>query len=622
VTVDRSCYAAFGIDEIDVYEKSNGVTIRNLRAEQTFTSANGSPCWVVVGNNVLFENCSLVGSSQAARGIYARGTNITVRNCLVTGFLNSDGDGAGGRVGYGSELHGHNMLWENCTFIGCKTGTSTGSRDAMNSGAMVLNCYAFTRDTTSSAAFDAHANLLDDLKVIGCAADVTCKGVNVRNGKALISGCNFKTTATSSEGVTFVSLYESDVDHVVIQGNTCIRSGGASNNLVYLNTNTPNPTSHKNIVIENNRIENTRLFDTDGGAVTGLVINDNYGLDVEWAIGFDNCNVIGLNFSGNDLTVDNLLAAQNTNTSIFLSGANITKNKIALRSSSAGLMTFPVSGFHISLRDVNFSENMIDATNMNATNYMISLFNSVSEISRCKFTGNTMKRGANFRFMQCVGSASAKTQIVDFLWSNNIGDGGLSFVDSDLTRVSFANNIFHTTAIGNIASLTFSAVNNTPVIGNASITNNVFDSGVNAGNNGVIVFNGASTYVTPVVISDNQFRTAADIGRSVYATPSATNNQIDFRNNVARGRFEDASGTFAIAPVGNRVYGAGGQAWKGGVVITADGEAYSSAAPTSGTWERGNKVYAASPNAGGTVGWVCTTAGAPGTWKTFGAIAA
>lgn len=26
------------------------------------------------------------------------------------------------------------------------------------------------------------------------------------------------------------------------------------------------------------------------------------------------------------------------------------------------------------------------------------------------------------------------------------------------------------------------------------------------------------------------------------------------------------------------------------------------------------------PTAGGVMGWVCTTAGSPGTWKTFGAI--
>jgi len=45
-------------------------------------------------------------------------------------------------------------------------------------------------------------------------------------------------------------------------------------------------------------------------------------------------------------------------------------------------------------------------------------------------------------------------------------------------------------------------------------------------------------------------------------------------------------------------------------------------APTSGTWKVGDKVYNTSPSASGTMGWVCTTAGTPGTWKTFGAISA
>lgn len=46
------------------------------------------------------------------------------------------------------------------------------------------------------------------------------------------------------------------------------------------------------------------------------------------------------------------------------------------------------------------------------------------------------------------------------------------------------------------------------------------------------------------------------------------------------------------------------------------------AAPTAGTWPKGAVVLNANPTAGGTVGWVCTAAGTPGTWKTFGAISA
>lgn len=45
------------------------------------------------------------------------------------------------------------------------------------------------------------------------------------------------------------------------------------------------------------------------------------------------------------------------------------------------------------------------------------------------------------------------------------------------------------------------------------------------------------------------------------------------------------------------------------------------AAPTTETWPRGAIVWNTEPSAGGNAGWICTTAGTPGTWKTFGNIA-
>ena len=47
---------------------------------------------------------------------------------------------------------------------------------------------------------------------------------------------------------------------------------------------------------------------------------------------------------------------------------------------------------------------------------------------------------------------------------------------------------------------------------------------------------------------------------------------------------------------------------------------YSSAAPSTGTWSVGQIVYNTVPTSAGYIGWVCTIAGTPGTWKTFGLI--
>lgn len=47
-----------------------------------------------------------------------------------------------------------------------------------------------------------------------------------------------------------------------------------------------------------------------------------------------------------------------------------------------------------------------------------------------------------------------------------------------------------------------------------------------------------------------------------------------------------------------------------------------SAPPAVGTWDVGNVVLSDAPAAGGHVGWICTTAGTPGVWKTYGSISA
>lgn len=47
---------------------------------------------------------------------------------------------------------------------------------------------------------------------------------------------------------------------------------------------------------------------------------------------------------------------------------------------------------------------------------------------------------------------------------------------------------------------------------------------------------------------------------------------------------------------------------------------FGAAAPVAGTWAVGDLVYDSAPAAGGNLGWVCTVAGTPGTWKPFGPI--
>jgi Right handed beta helix region len=50
-------------------------------------------------------------------------------------------------------------------------------------------------------------------------------------------------------------------------------------------------------------------------------------------------------------------------------------------------------------------------------------------------------------------------------------------------------------------------------------------------------------------------------------------------------------------------------------------EQYDTAVPVAGTWSQGDIVWHLTPISGGNLGWVCTAAGTPGTWKSFGTIA-
>lgn len=59
-----------------------------------------------------------------------------------------------------------------------------------------------------------------------------------------------------------------------------------------------------------------------------------------------------------------------------------------------------------------------------------------------------------------------------------------------------------------------------------------------------------------------------------------------------------------------------------GLFNNNENEFFYTAAPTVGTWKVGDKVYDTTPSASGFIGWVCVSAGTPGTWKTFGAISA
>lgn len=76
-----------------------------------------------------------------------------------------------------------------------------------------------------------------------------------------------------------------------------------------------------------------------------------------------------------------------------------------------------------------------------------------------------------------------------------------------------------------------------------------------------------------------------------------------------------AAGSWQVEMITDKAKRATGFGVPGAVV-------WGTAEPASGTWVRGDVCYNTLPAAAGVPGWVCTTAGTPGTWKAMAALAA
>ena len=217
-----------------------------------------------------------------------------------------------------------------------------------------------------------------------------------------------------------------------------------------------------------------------------------------------------------------------------------------------------------------------------------------SGLSQISITGNIITADAQGIFCsQPIASA-----VEDLLISNNC-----------IRMISTATN----------AAITLQAVIFGTVTGNDIVSDSVSSSYQMA------YFAGCQE----LAITGNNFYTAATSSSGVLKVgdTSKLNTNLTFNSNIVycESNFSNfTSGSkvynnlFAVNPVVN------GNTLTGGRISLDNGNTSftSSAFPTTGTWVQGDIVYNSAPAAGGSLGWICTTAGTSGTWKTFGAIAA
>lgn len=119
---------------------------------------------------------------------------------------------------------------------------------------------------------------------------------------------------------------------------------------------------------------------------------------------------------------------------------------------------------------------------------------------------------------------------------------------------------------------------------------------------------------------------AVGAGRDMNFLDGETGEQILLRNNV----FTSPNGytSTSIRVAGTYTLNNGscqdiGNVWTYVTTVEFQGNGSDrfTAAPAAGIWARGNAVYNSTPSAGGAPGWVCVSAGTPGTWKAMANLA-
>ena len=146
-------------------------------------------------------------------------------------------------------------------------------------------------------------------------------------------------------------------------------------------------------------------------------------------------------------------------------------------------------------------------------------------------------------------------------------------------------------------------------------------------NNVVTTLSGAlTTAATDIVVVDGSRFPTPVTGEYFYATLVATNGALEIVKVMTRvgnsmGITRAQEGTVAQA------FAAGSRVEMRITAATirdaiADAKIMGTAPPTTGAWTRNTIVWNSAPSAGGVIGWVCVSSGTPGTWKSFGTIAA
>lgn len=343
-----------------------------------------------------------------------------------------------------------------------------------------------------------------------------------------------------------------------------------------------------NVHVERNNISETCQGVTSGNGCQNVVVAKNNIHDIVGQHGvYMGAGCVCLSIEGN--TFQNIhfqaIKVQNSDSYAFYADSiTINANAIKNCGSHGIIVTNTTASPTYLLRNVSITGNTVDTTTADDGINLTSCLNVT-------VTGNVLNNAERdaIRFSNC-------TQLL--IESNLITGSGNNGMREQLacSRVSIKGNSL------------YDCCNNNTV----------------AEEQGIYILLGTDYTITDNVIRDN-------LGNMRYGIQNSSTNQATFMvaRNIATGATDYGArfvgtGTNLLYYADNVFSGTSGEALNAPATDQRGNKSniyYGTAAPVAGTWKVSDVLWNTATVAGGTPGWICTTAGTPGTWKAMANVA-
>jgi Right handed beta helix region len=460
-------------------------------------------------------------------------------------------------------------------------------------------------------------------------------GVTVRNGTVELAGSSYTGSGESGApiligdygvGTGYANIL---IDNITIISNKTDGNGilvtGDSNNVIIRNVDVQGPNNLASPILvhwggandptagtthpHNIRIENLKCGTMSLATATGLTLSGAYDVSIDNVV-FDNtvlhavyvyCGDYGLLYASDanikvhgihNIKVNNVTGVR-VGYGIYVDmfrnlaptpAKETCRNIVFENCSFRGNAPTNSARYGTRIRysdNITFKECVFDNFYQNA---VISLSSNDNVFENCQFLNSRVQSVVNWVATETSSTPSAQNQFLNCLFKDSNQSSTASIADINFQwggRNTIDNCRFDSPlAINNvrIEGSTNSSYNNI-------VTNNLI---VSAPTTTCFVFGGATDYELCLLFNGNRMVTPSAVPGSGFASGQKLL-------------------PYALTPQTGSALG----------VRKMAGDA----APSAGAWTVGETVYFSAPTSGGYIGSVCTVAGTPGTWKSFGTIA-